>query len=86
MGRTQRTASGHYHSQIKLRKRFRNGLSASDSRVFADLFAKAGKHLAEIGYAVHPIPGVPIVWAILLEIKKELEEIEGGWVLVKVSK
>jgi len=51
---------------------FRGAISRTDQRALDELFIDAGKHVAEVGYASHPIPSEMFMLAMLLEMHREV--------------
>ena len=51
---------------------FRRALPRTDQRALDDLFIDANKHVAEVGYAAHPIPSEMFMLTMLLEMHREV--------------
>ena len=51
---------------------FRRALPKTDRRALEELFVDAHKHVAEVGYASHPIPSEMFMLAMLLEMHREV--------------
>ncbi len=57
-------------------KTFQRGLSPRDQRALDELFVMAGKHTAEVQYTADPMPEQIFLLAMLLEMHKDVMEIE----------
>jgi len=51
---------------------FRRAISKTDQRALDELLIDASKHVAEVGYAAHPIPSEMFMLAMLLEMHREV--------------
>jgi hypothetical protein len=51
---------------------FRRAIPRTDQRALDELFVDANKHVAEVGYASHPIPSEMFMLAMLLEMHREV--------------
>jgi hypothetical protein len=82
MGRTVPSAAMLLMQVRQDFSRFKRALSKTDQRIFEELFVDASQHVAEVGFAAHPIPSEMFMLAMLLEmhhevlgIKEEVDEI-----------
>ena len=56
---------------------FKRGLARRDQTALDDLFAFAGKHVAEAAYAADAIPSTIFMTAMLLELHREVMALRG---------
>ncbi|MBW8011031.1 MAG: hypothetical protein FVQ83_07305 [Chloroflexi bacterium] len=76
MGRTIRTTSHQFQKEIQRLKQFKQALSPADKRAFDDIFALVQPHLMACGYVVHEMPMLIYIFSILLEMQKEITNLE----------
>jgi hypothetical protein len=72
MGRTLPSASQVFQIEEKSFARFRRALRRTDQLALDELFNFAQAHVAEAGYAAHPLPMEIYLLAMLLEEHKQV--------------
>jgi hypothetical protein len=76
MGRTLPPVSIVFLQMKEGFKKFEKGLAPSDQRALDELFDYANKHVAETQFASSPFPEDVFLLAMLLEMHKEVMELE----------
>ena len=77
MGRTLPPASIVFLQMKEGFKKFEKALAPRDQRALEELFVYANKHIAETQFASSPFPEDIFMVAMLLEMHKEVMEMEG---------
>lgn len=72
MGRTQSAITPQYDKELQRLTAFRRALRRSDQLIFDELWAQARQHLPAAAYAAHPIPAMPMLVGMLVEVYKEV--------------
>jgi hypothetical protein len=75
MGRTLATITQMIQEEMAAFANFRRALRREDQRMFDDLFAAARQHIAAISQANHVLPFEAMLLAMLLEQRRELEQL-----------
>ncbi|MFQ5399276.1 MAG: hypothetical protein ACE5E7_06715 [Anaerolineae bacterium] len=76
MGRTLQTTNQLILNEIANFRNFRRALRADDQKRFDALFAAARRHTAAISMADHALPFESVLFAILLEQQRRIEQLE----------
>jgi hypothetical protein len=76
MGRTLPPASIVFLRMKEDFKKFEKALAPSDQRALGELFVYANKHIAEAQFASSPFPEDIFILAMLLEMHKEVINLE----------
>ncbi len=90
MGRTLPSATQVFQIEEQSLKRYRRALRRADQLTHDELFDYAQKHIAEAGYAAHPLPMEVYLLSMLLEEHKQAlklrEQVMGLTVLLEQLK
>ena len=76
MGRTLATTNQLILNEMANFNNFKRALRAEDQKRFEALFAAARQHTAAISMADHALPFESILFAILLEQQRRIEQLE----------
>ncbi len=77
MGRTLPSATQVFQIEEQSLKRYRRALRRADQLALDELFTYAQKHIAEAGYAAHPLPMEIYLISMLLEEHKQVIALKG---------
>lgn len=72
MGRTQSPITPQYDKELRHFSAYRRALRKSDQLVFDELWVLARQHLPAVAYAAHPLPVIPMLMSMLVELRKEV--------------
>jgi hypothetical protein len=75
MGRTLPSATQVFIEEERYYNRFKRALSPPDQRALEELFDFAHWHIAEAGYAAHPMPMQIYLLAMMLEEQKKVRSL-----------